>query len=81
MATETALIQSRLEEIGEISNVLNECDKVIEDLSQRLHWDTEQLLSVSICKIFGNITLRSALTQGIVVAGICTRKYTYVRTY
>ena len=42
---ESALLQCRVNKIAEISNVLAECDKVIDDLSERLHWDKKQLLS------------------------------------
>ena len=42
---ETTLLECRVNKIAEISNVLTECDKVIDDLSERLHWDKKQLLS------------------------------------
>ena len=42
--SETALMQCRLKEISEICDVLNESDRVIKDLSERLQWDTKHLL-------------------------------------
>ena len=42
---EQSLRQFRLNKINEISNVLDECDKTIEDLSERLEWDKKQLLA------------------------------------
>ncbi|CAB3978992.1 Hypothetical predicted protein [Paramuricea clavata] len=42
---EQSLRQFRLNKISEISNVLDECDKTIEDLSERLEWDKKQLLA------------------------------------
>ena len=42
---EDALTRSRLTKICEISNALNECDKVIEDLSEKLQWDKKWALA------------------------------------
>ena len=52
MATEntvTSLMQCRLKEISEISDFLNESDRVIKNLSERLQWDTKHLREVSNC--------------------------------
>ena len=40
---ETTLTQSRLNKINEISNALKECDKVIEELSEKLQWGKKQM--------------------------------------
>ena len=42
---ETTLTQSRLNKINEISNALKECDKVIEELSEKLQWDKKQMFA------------------------------------
>ncbi|XP_028410888.1 U11/U12 small nuclear ribonucleoprotein 48 kDa protein-like isoform X2 [Dendronephthya gigantea] len=43
-------MQCRLNKITEISDVLNECNKIIDNLSERLHWDKKHLLSQNITR-------------------------------
>ena len=38
-------MQCRLNKINEISDVLDDCNKIIDNLSERLHWDKKHLLS------------------------------------